>query len=396
MISSAALILLAHFLTSPASATASAGNSTVSTTWITDLRPALVSERIGTVQGRKREWQGLPRTSLWFLDNGTILATFITREKTEPSLANRGSSDPNAPLRLRAVFLQAETGKITSTHAWPSESRIAGVVAVNDGQFVTQTGTTLTLYSSDSNELKKLSLPAPPEDVKGWYAHPSPAGRNVLFATGIPMTTSPQPWIWIDTQTLQIVRSWMEVQSGSFGISDNTVAMAACYYWEYHCQPNLEVRGVSTEWKTIAQIEKQPGGGGPHFINNDTLFLSGAPWKLLNTDGKVVLTEADSKGGAPITSAGGQRFVVPSFKVVGRVEALDIGGHGELKSISVYDAPFHERSYELDVKGPKIRSISNKSVADLALSPDGSKLAILYEESIYLFQLPPPAPRPGL
>ena len=195
--------------------------------------------------------------------------------------------------------------------------------------------------------------------------------------------------MWVNTQTLQIIRSWREVQSGWFGISDNAIAMAACYYWQYHCDPVVAVRGIATEWKTIAPIAKQLGGGGVQFVNQDMLFLSGTPWKLLRTDGKVILTEGDAKGGAPITSAGGQRFIVPFFKLVGRVGALDIGGRGDFKSVSVYDAPFRERSYGLEVKGAKIRSISDRSVAHLALSPNGYKLAILYDESVYLFQLPP-------
>ena len=165
--------------------------------------------------------------------------------------------------------------------------------------------------------------------------------------------------------------------------------MAACSFPEYHCDPNLRVKGLGTEWKNIALIEKSGWASAPHFVDNDTLFMPGAPWKLVRTDGKVLLTGAYREGSLPISSAGGQRFVIPLFKLVGRVEAFDIGGHGELKTISIYDAPFHQRDYQLEVKGTKIRSISDKSVAQLALSPDGSKLAILYDETVYVFQLPP-------
>jgi hypothetical protein len=391
-ISSAALFLLVHFLTSSGSLAPDAVNGTATPKWTVDLHPAVASDPLGSVQGRKREWQGRPRTSLWFLDNSTILATFITREGTNPSLASRDSSDPNQPLRLRTVFLQAETGIITFTQAWPSESRVAGIVAVNDGKFVTQTGTTLTLYSSEAKKLKKLSLPALPEDVGGWHAHPSVTGRSILFATGNLMATSPKPWIWVDTNSLQILHSWNEVQSGWIGISDSSVAMTACLMTVYHCDPHVEVRGIETQWRAIAPLEKQAHWGSSlSFVNDEMLFLSGEPWRLLQSDGRVVLTgTAKTEGSTALTSAGGQRFVVPFFKLVGKVQALDIGGHGDLKTIAVYDAPFHERSYKLEVKGPKIRSISDKSVAQLALSPDGSKLAILYEESVYLFQLPPP------
>jgi hypothetical protein len=48
-----------------------------------------------------------------------------------------------------------------------------------------------------------------------------------------------------------------------------------------------------------------------------------------------------------------------------------MGGYDELEKVLVYDAPFHGQSYALDVKGPKI-----KERTLLAISPDGSKLAI--------------------
>ena len=389
LISSAALFLLAHLLTSDGR-TPETASGTVTAKWSANLRPTIGSAPLGQMFGRKRERQGLPQTSLWFLDDGTIVATFVTQERANPSLSSRDSSDPNQPLRLRAIFLDADTGRITSTQAWPSVSRLARIVAADKGKFVTQSGTTLTLYSSDAKELKKLSLPSPPQNLNGWHAHPSPTGKSILFATGDLMATSPKPWIWVDTNTLDVVRSWQEVQTGWMEISDSAIAMTACTIRLYRCEPHVEIRGIATEWKTIADIEKTQGAG-VQFVNQNMLFLSGSPWKLLQTDGRIVLTDADPKGGAAVSSAGGKRFIVPFFKLVGRVEALDIGGHGDLKTISVYDAPFHERSYKLEVKGPKIRSISDKSVAQLALSPDGSKLSVLYEESVYFFQLPPPS-----
>lgn len=388
LISSAALLLLMLFPGSASDAFAALQPDSVSPAWSKDLHAAVGSAPLGQVFGRKRERRGLPETSLWFLGDSTIVATFVTREGVNPSLSSRESSDPNQPLRLRAIFLDADTGKVRSVQAWPSEGTLARVVTASEGKFVIQSGTTLTLYSSDGKELKRLSLPPPPQNLNGWNAHPSPTGKSILFENSDWRTTSPKSWIWVNTDDLQIVRSWKEEQSGRIGISDSTIAMTACMFQEYHCDPNLRVKGLATEWKSIAPIERSGWVWAPQFVDNDTLFMPGTPWRLLKTDGKVVLTGAYPKGGGPISSADGQRFVIPFFKLVGRVEALDIGGHGELKAISVYDAPFHERAYQLEVKGTNIKSISDKSVAQLALSPDGFKLAILYEETVYVFQLP--------
>jgi len=383
LISSAALFLFLHFLSSPGVTPVDTASGKITANWSADLRSAVGGGALGLVVGRGHETRLQPTTSLWFLDNNTVAATFVTREEGV-ALASRDNSDANLPLQLRGTFLDVRTGKVISTQAWPSQSRFAGIASVYDGNFVTQRGVLLTLYSLDAKEARRLSLPPIDPDLWGWVAHPSPTGRSILFATPNLRTTAETPWVWVDATTLQIVRSWKEKQSGWVGISDDTAAMAACSFPLSHCSPSVEVRGVTTEWKTIVPIERR-FQSIPRFLDEGTIFLSGHPWQLLQTNGKVIFTEAKPfEGSIAISSVGGKRFVVPFFQSKGGVAALDIGAHGELKTISIYDAPFRERSYKLEVKGPKIRE-----QARLALSPDGSKLAILYEESVYLFQLPP-------
>ena len=391
LISSAVLFLLVHLIRSPVGSTAdNAVNQTIAARWTSDLRPAIGGEPLGQVFGRKGERQGKPTTSLWFLDDGTVVATYVTREESYPVLSGRSGSDPNEPLRLRAIFLDADTGKIRSTQAWPSESRLARIVAANEGKFVTQRGTTLTLHSSDGKELNTLRLPQEPQTPNGWNARPSPTGKSILFEDSDWRTISPKSWILVSADDLKVVRSWKVEQTGPVGISDSTIAMTACMFPEYHCEPNLKVRGLATDWKIIAPMEKS-GWRVPRFVTDDTFFLSGTPWRLLQSDGKVILYEdAPFGGGGPVSSSGEQRFILPFFKSKGGFAALDIGAHGELTTISVYDAPFRERSCLLVVKGPKIRG-----GAQLALSPDGSKLAILDEETVSVFALPPLKRPPG-
>jgi hypothetical protein len=253
---------------------------------------------------------------------------------------------------MRAIFLDADLGRVTSVQTWPTASTFAKIVAARDRDFVTQRGNTLALYSLDAKELRTLSLPTLSDEVLRWRAYPSPTGKTILFSTSTLMGTAASEWVLVNTSTLEVVRSWKEVQSGGIAISDNAIAMAACMVWFYHCEPQVEFRHLTTDWEIITGMEK--GSHGVQFIDEDTLFLLGAPWKLLRTDGKTVLTEtAPFHGGAALASADGRRFVVPFFKQAGRVSAVGMGGSGELKTISVYDAPFHERAYQLEVKGTR-------------------------------------------
>lgn len=162
------LFLLALFLNSASGTFAASKPDSVSPTWSTDLRATVGSVPLGQVFGRKRERQGLPETSLWFLGDSTIVATFVTREGINPSLSSRKSSDPNLPLRMRAIFLDADLGRVTSVQTWPTASTFAKIVAARDRDFVTQRGNTLALYSLDAKELRTLSLPTLSDEVLRW------------------------------------------------------------------------------------------------------------------------------------------------------------------------------------------------------------------------------------
>jgi hypothetical protein len=381
---SAALFLWAHFLSSASKPTVETATAAITAKWNTDLRVAVESTALGTEVGRGHAPQR-SKTSVWFLNNSSIVATFVTR-RGKPHLSVRDNSDESLPLRLSTVILDAGTGKITKTETWPTEFRFAGIVAVHDGKFVTQRGTALSLCSSDAKELKRLNLPPLQGDRWGWYATASPTGKSILLATADSTTTSQTPWLWVDTDSLQVVHSWKETQNGRVAVSDTTIARIACGTRSHHCDPHVEIRNLAADWKTIAPIEAQ-FQLSPQFVNEDMLFISDHPWKLLRTDGTVLFVEnSPSEGSMVVPSAGGQRFIVPFFKLAGDFPALDIAGRGVLKKISIYDAPFQTRAYNLEVKGPKI---TRPPAVDFALSPDGSLLAVLHGESVYLFQLPP-------
>jgi len=130
-------------------------HETVSPKWRTDLRSVIGSAPLGVVYGRAREYKALPRTSLWFTDNKTIVATFVTRAG-KPSLSSREGSDTTLSLRLRPVFLDATTGKVVANPDWPSDDRNASIIAVHEGRFVTQVRNELTLYASDLQPLKNF------------------------------------------------------------------------------------------------------------------------------------------------------------------------------------------------------------------------------------------------
>lgn len=355
----------------------------VSARWRVDLSSSLEGDAVGLVVGHGHETRGQPRTSLWFLDNNKIAVTFVTREG-KPSLSRRESLDGTLPLRIRAIFLDAADGWVGNALAWPTDSRFAGIVATHNTNFVVQRGCKLTLFSSDLREMRQLQLP-PLEDSE-WYAHASPTGGSILFVATNLRTSSSVQWIWVDTDTLEIVRSWSEVQSGWVSISDHNIAMTTCV-WVYDCNPFVETRSIQGNWKKVAlaSLHNKPR---PQFVNDDALFLLGDPPDLIRVDGQTILLAnqpfENCWWGEAVPAANGQRFVVPSCELRGAVRSLDIGGRDVLRRVILYDAPFQGPPRTIDVEGPAIRDYTQ-----IAISPNGMELAVLNETSVEVFPLPP-------
>jgi hypothetical protein len=259
-------------------------------------------------------------------------------------------------------------------------STYAAIVATNQGSVVTQTGNDLTLYGPDLKLLKRLKLP--PLSEYDWAAHPSFTGKNILFVSS---ELSGNSWIWVETDTLDVVRSWNEERSGNVAISDNELVMVKCQ-WAYSCEPQLEVRSVSAKtWKTIGTAQAR---SFPQFVSHGSLFLAGDPSKLVRTDGQVVFAEGGPpKGcwwGRVFSSAGGERFIVPVCRTAGKNTTFDIGGQEVLEKLVIYDASLNWRPYELSIGGRKI-----KGLTELALSPDGRRVALMNGETVELLNLPP-------
>jgi hypothetical protein len=358
-------------------AESASNHQTITPKWHIDLRSTIGNVAVGRTFGRAKEYKALPRTSLWFIDNDTIVASFVTYEgKENPRLSTRGGSETN--VRIYLIFLDAASGKVTDSTDWPSESRNAGIIATRAGKFIIQSGIDLTLYGPDLKLLKNMKLPALAEG--DWMPHASPTGRNILFvATG----RRAVPWLWLETESLQILHSWEDTQNGEIAITDDKIAMVSCS-WSHECEPKVEIRGTTTDWKTIAPGTRR---SFPEYVTEDLLFLLSNPSRLIRTDGTVIFVEeTDSKScwwGRASPSIGGERFAVPACSLEGAVGGLDVEGGAVLKTIFLYDRPFNKRTYTLEVHGPKIVNLSL-----MALSPDGSLLAVLNNESVETFQMP--------
>jgi hypothetical protein len=350
--------------------------------WAMNATP-VIGGGLGSARG------GKPETSLRFIDENTIVASFVTQRKAQrsPQLSRRSSPDGAQPWELHTLFVDAATGRVTKRADWPVESRFASVVASHDGKIVVLRGKDLVLYSSSLEQIGELRLPPSPLRYSANVASVSPTGQTFLFTNGW-ATDKPVIWMLVKTDDLRVLRSWQEPRLGRVSVSDSDIAMVSCTLWFYKCDPKVEIRGFDTPWRELAPISDRSHPPLAVFIGNGLIFLLGHSSSVVQQDGSKVFAESDSPQGCwwggVYPSADGQRFVIPSCQQKGRLDLLDMAGYEELKHILVYDAPFHGSTFSVALKGPGIRGLTQ-----IALSPTGSKLALLNDDLVRLFELPP-------
>jgi len=364
----------------------------ISPTWRIRTQDVIKDPIVPMVFGRRREYKGQPEIRLHFTDNSTLAVSFVTLPENSPKLTVREPSDSNLPMRLQAIFFDAASGKVLAVPSWPTPVRDARIIAARDGKFLTLLENKVTLFGSDLRMLKTLTLPiamtvvvSPSEKTILFVGYKNPDRRSVN-----PRLNRPEDlesiWRWVNFDDLQILKSWEEPRTGPISISDDAIAMVACTY-AYVCEPHLAVRKLDQGWRNIVPAK---WGLDPVFLTNDLVLVS----KGFRLDGTValILPQTDSRiqwgrvcnPPCEVAPRSGGRFIFPGWKTTGYFPSLDMAGHSILEKLLIYDSTPQLRGFVLDVKDTKIRDL-----AEFALSPDGSRLAVLNKGVIQLLTLPP-------
>lgn len=325
---------------------------------------------------------------LCFSDHGVLIATFLTQQDVS-TLARRDQPSDPLPLRLHAAFLDVVTGKVQAKRDWYSAHPAGGIIVVGEGKFVVFTPAVVSLYSPNLELVKEFKLSSE-QQSHVWDFHSSLTGKVILVEYHYPEAK----YQWLDTDTLlPQSASWSEslpVLSVSddkeiTSFRDTYIKAKGTNIFEAIIQPrNGAERTVCREFA---------GEAGscwtPYFVSNDVLALW-MPHELSvvpRTGGDALLKATfrydEWLGSRLYPSADGKRFAVTVSAQKGGSSLLDIGFHSVLKHIVVYDLPSGRAIYTLDARQQKIKDVSG-----VALSPDGSLMAILTDGIVEVYQLP--------
>lgn len=328
---------------------------------------------------------------LGFLSNKVLITSFLAREAVT-ELPRRGQAEANLPVKLHALFFGAATGDILPAKQWSvPDPNSVDIVPTREGRFILIMRNRLTLYSQDLQPLRELTLfspPGPSGDILVIRRSPEGGSLLVVYLRGDKRIN------WIEASDLKVLGSWSGPLTPAT-VSDGDLAQMQ----ERYVKPGdfttheVSIRGVDGPWRTVCRVrlglDPENACGSPEFISNDVLALlmSHSLTLIPAVGGHVLLREKfreDEWVGRPHSSADGNRLAVPVVSHKGGSALFDTNFHSVLKRIMVFDLQSRQWIYTLDAKRQKIKTLSG-----LALSPDGSLMAILSEGVVQVYRLPP-------
>jgi len=325
---------------------------------------------------------------LCFIDSKALIATFITREDVT-TLARRDQPGEASPLRLHAIFLNAGAGKVQATKEWPITRSRGGVVATGDGRFAVLTPAMIAAYSPSLELVKDFRLSSQQQSHL-WNFHVSPSGKSILVEYHYPEAA----YQWLNSDSLQPQDAlWSESMPVLSVSDDNEIASFRDTYakaeriniFEALIQPRNGAE--RTVCRTFAG--QVASCGDPEFVSNDVLALvMPHGFNLVSKTGgdallKVSFRDDEWLGRPLYPSADGKRLAVTVWEHKGGSVFFDISSHSVLKRIVVYDLHNRQVVCTLDAKQQKIKDVSG-----VALSPDGSLVAVLTDGIVKVYQVP--------
>jgi hypothetical protein len=292
------------------------------------------------------------------------------------------------PGRLQVLLVDAKTREKRGQQEWNIPSIWFGFLALRDGKFITCTGNTIHLFSSSFELVRERALgenSCPPFGSQ----NVSPSQRSLL------LSYFPKDGLRTielrDTQTFEVISKWTEVpgKRETASASDQWIA-GLC-----GDPADLCVRGVGQSWRPLhiawkdanARVTTAP----IQFVNDDTFVIERYHMIVARVDSSISFSVELPKGrfGISVKTTGGSRFAVVEGRMRGlQSTPLDMYPFLSADRVAVYSLSQPHVVYALKLQGTSPRSPWAIHFDDLAISPDGSLLAVVSDGILKVYRLP--------
>jgi hypothetical protein len=329
------------------------------------------------VRGKDDHW------SVGFAGNDNLVLRWTTPDDHDTDAKNGPLA--RRPSHLHALVLDARTGRKKNIQEWSTSTLYATIRPVANGSFVVCTGTAIQLFSHDFTLIREQPLsrfgPCAADQV-------SPSGRSVSIDSGVDRDYERT---LMEVESFKPLATWSREALNVDFTDDLLVA---------NCRPNFEVciRKKNQPWRSFdfPEMAKQLGASKrikPFFVGDLTLVLA-APrdMAVATLEGTLLFRiSLPSKYlfGSHARSGGGERFAMIETKMRGETnEFLDMSAFPSDDHVVVYDVQERKAIYARKVTGtsPWPPWIEHRN--RIALSPDGTLLAIFDNGIVGIYEVP--------
>jgi WD40-like Beta Propeller Repeat len=322
-----------------------------------------------------------------FLDNGHLIVSQVAHDPSQfSSRTNTDTSDTSSPFRLRLSVFDASSGKILSAKEWGTRHDGTSV-QVTSGGLVIRTGDLLRLCSKEFREIATIGVSSEPN--QGLEIRVSTSGKTVLlnnYHFNRPNKINFSHIAVLDGDTLKPRVTWAESPGiiDKYAITDKIIARER---YENGRGTVVATAFGSTMWNPLFERSQgtcSPGKSGV-FVTESLLVCAYQEFVISSTDGKILLTEPFAKRegrSRQIAAAQNGRYV--AVMLANFADPWDTGGHITSLRSALYDVSAKKRVMTIPM------SPAPQHDYDVALSPDGSQLAILSDRKVSLYSVPTP------
>ncbi len=300
------------------------------------------------------------------------------------------------PAHLNVVILDAKTGQKQSKTEWPTSARYFSAplfFGIPDGRLLICSDNVLRLLSPTLEVVREQELPNHASCVNVAFQH-SPSRRTLLVTI---LSEHSRQMELLGVETLAILSSWTEERAASatfmgiLSISDHWLA-------GYCGEPTeLCLRRFDKGWQPFhpngfdTQMDKRQRIP-VSFVSDEILVVERKTTGIVTVDGTVLFRIAPPEKHfllLPATSAGGARFALIEDRFRGlRSEPLDMYPFQANDRALVYGIKDRRNVFSLKLKGTSPWTPWDVHDNYLALSPNGTHLAVLSDGVLKIYPLP--------
>jgi hypothetical protein len=344
------------------------------------------SPNSSTLTQLKDRYQGLldtNRAGIAFLDDKHVIVHEVEVDPTQ--LSSRRSPDISSPFRLHAILLDVGSGKLSLSKEWGTRAHESSVYVTNGGALL-QTGNILRLLrSTDLEEYQKMALPEPP----CIYIVSVSTSQKTVMLNCIDQRANVIHFDVLDGSTLKASYSWSESPALYHYSSISDTGIAAV---DFNKPKIIASEFGSKRWNSIGE-----GNGTvpnlsafpnlPTLVSDELLVDDRSKFLLISIDGRLLMTSQPptkdkiSPEVRKIVVAQGGGFVAVAS------QNIDVRTHlfteASMRILSV-DVAVYDLTLKQCVLNVEIAPLPTNDY-DLALSPDGSMLAILDDRKISVY-----------